>query len=131
MANYLWAHCSDLMFVLADLLHPVSRPTVERFHNGAVRYSCICQCYKSGLCDALSRLPTRTIMLPWVILLIKCELAASSSLCNSWIRFLPLWNTGLNRRQKRTRGISVEQVNPNGHALSHSPLMTNPIEHII
>src|SRR6266403_974458 len=75
MANYLWAHCSDLMFVIADLLHPVSRPTVERFHNRAVRYSCICQCYKSGLCDALSRLPTRTIMLPWVILLIKCELA--------------------------------------------------------
>jgi putative intracellular protease/amidase len=33
--------------------------------------------------------------------------------------------------QKRTRGISFEQVNPNGHALSYSPLKTNPIEHII
>src|ERR1700747_2892115 len=75
MANYLRARCSDFIFVIADLLYPVSRPAAERFHNGAVRYSCICQCYKSGLCDALSRLPTRTIMLPWVILLIKCELA--------------------------------------------------------
>jgi hypothetical protein len=34
-------------------------------------------------------------------------------------------------RQKRTRGISVEQMNPNGHTLSYSPLKTNPIEHII